>query len=141
MKDKDLKLLYRSFDDALPEKERACLEKALNDSDALRQEKERLADIRESIGRRKSEGFSPYFSQRVMARIRENQAEPQGELYETLVSFFRPVMVGTAVLTILLASYNIMKSRRVTLASVFAEPEITVEEAFDPMNSSMWESY
>lgn len=134
MNKKDLELLYRSFDDSLTPEEQKQLREALGGSKALRKEKKRIASLRKAVSDHAAESFEPFFAERVMQRIKHSrQAEKSPDLFfESLFAVFRPIAVGAVVLLIILLSYNIIKSDRLSLASAFAEPEVSLEEAFDP---------
>lgn len=134
MNKKDLELLYRSFDGSLTPEEQKQLGEALAGSKALREEKKRIKSLREAISNHAAESFEPFFAERVMQRIeRSRQAEKSpDQFFESLFAVFRPVAVGAVVLLIILLSYNMIKSDRLSLASAFAEPEVSLEEAFDP---------
>jgi len=134
MNRKDLELLYRSFDDSLTPEEQKQLREALESSKALREEKKRIASLRKAVSGHAAESFEPFFAERVMRRIKQfRQAEKSPDLFfESLFAVFRPVAVGAVVLLIVLLSYNIIKSDRLSLASAFAEPEVSLAEAFDP---------
>ncbi|MFH1943550.1 MAG: hypothetical protein ABIL68_15715 [bacterium] len=127
-------LLYRSFDESLTFEEDRLLKEALRNSKVLQEENKRIAKMRRSVSDSAAQSFRPFFSRRVMRRIEESRVEGKnGEaFFEALVAVFRPVAVGVAVVIVVLLSYNIIKSDRVSLAGAFAEPQLTLEEAFDP---------
>lgn len=63
-----------------------------------------------------------------MRRIREAKSA-QETFWDSLVYVFRPVAIAAA---INLISFNLIKSGDISLASAFAESEITLEQALDP---------
>ena len=68
-------------------------------------------------------------------KVREENAKGSvstDPVYESMVAFFRPLAVGAAFVVVILLSYNLLRSDRVTLAAAFAEPQVTLEEAYDP---------
>ena len=134
MDKKQRDLLYRSFDDALTPKEDAQLEQALAESKSLRKEKERITALRNAVSSKAARSFEPYFADRVMQRIVQTTKKERGRetYFDALFSVFRPVVVGAIILIIVLLSYNIIRSDRVSLAGAFAEPQVTLEEAYDP---------
>jgi len=134
MKNEDLELLYRSFDDSLTPEEQKQLDEALTHSKALREEKTRIVTMRKAVSGNAARSFKPYFAERVMQRIEKTRQEQtkQDPFFESLLAVFRPVAMGAAVLMIILLTYNMIKSDRLSLAGAFAEPEVTLEEAFDP---------
>ena len=134
MKEKDLELLYRSFDAPLTPEEQKRLKNALVGSKALRQEKKRIESIRKSVAHSAAHSFKPFFADRVMQRIEKSRQEQteSDPFFESLIAVFRPVAMGAAVLMIVLLTFNMIKSDRLSLAGAFAEPEVTLAEAFDP---------
>ena len=101
---------------------------------AWREEKKRIASMRKAVSGSGAQSFTPFFAERVMQRIQElTPTEKSPDLFiESLIAVFRPIAVGAAVLVIVLLSYNMIKSDRLSLAGAFAEPEVSIEEAFDP---------
>jgi len=130
MNSKILELLYRSFDKELNPNEQHQLEKALADSKELREEKERIANMRTMISDSGEHKFHPFFAEKVMRRIRAEQT--QENFLDSLVHVFRPVAIAATVVLIALMSYNVLKSNDVSVASAFAQPEVTLEHALDP---------
>ncbi len=132
---KDIReILYRSFDESLTPEEDQILQEALEKSKTLREEKESIAIMRQSVSDSAAKSFEPFFAERVMQKIQTSSKIEKGNdpFFESLFNLFRPLALGAAVLTIILLSYNIIKSDRVSLAGAFAEPVVTLEEAFDP---------
>lgn len=134
MDKKELELLYRSFDDVLTPEEQKQLEKVLASSKDLREEKKRVVSMRNAVSGSGVQSFKPFFAERVMRRIQQlKPTEKSPDLFfESLMAVFRPIAVGAAVVVIILLSYNMIKSDRLSLAGAFAEPEVSIEEAFDP---------
>jgi len=130
MNSKILELLYRSFDKELNPNEQHQLEQALADSKELREEKERITNMRKMISDSSEEKFHPFFAEKVMRRIRAEQT--QENFLDSLVHVFRPVAIAATVVLIALMSYNVLKSNDVSVASAFAQPEVTLEHALDP---------
>ena len=107
---KMLKLLYRSFDDRLKEKERQILIQALEDSPGLRREKERIEAQRKAVANTAAQSFKPFFVERVMEQVNALGGKTNGlgrqMFYESLVSVFRRFAVAGAVISVLLFIYN-----------------------------------
>jgi len=131
MNKKILELLYRSFDDVLTPEEQKHLEEALAESVKLQEEKERIAKLRTTISDGATQSFKPFFAEKVIRRIRE-QKIAQETFFESLIYVFRPVAIAAVVLLITLVSYNLIKSDNISLASAFAEPEISLEQVLEP---------
>ena len=107
---KMLKLLYRSFDDRLKEKEQKKLAQALEQSPGLRQEKKQLEAQREAVANTAVQSFKPFFVERVMEQVNALGGKTNGlgmqMFYESLVSVFRRFAVVGAVISVLLFIYN-----------------------------------
>jgi hypothetical protein len=107
---KMLKLLYRSFDDRLKEKEQQILTQALENSPGLRLEKEQIEAQRKAVTDTAVQSFNPFFVERVMAQVNALGGKTNGlgmqMFYESLVSVFRRFAVAGAVISVLLFIYN-----------------------------------
>jgi len=133
-----LELLFRSYDGELTREEQQKLDQALAKSKELTEEKERIAQMRKAISDSSSQGFHPFFAEKVMRRIREAESA-QETFWDSLVYVFRSVAIATAILLITLISFNLIKSGNVSVASAFAESKITLEQALDPTLSLVME--
>ncbi len=69
MKDKEMELLLRSFDDELDETDRRHLDALLKNSTLMRSERIRLRRLRDLIAGSAADGFAPDFADRVMNRL------------------------------------------------------------------------
>lgn len=131
MDKKILKLLYRSFDDNLNEKERKQLDEALKVSKELRKEREQILAQRQALAESSAASFEPLFPERVMSRIDSLGQKKNGfeSFYDTLLFMFqRLAIVGAAILLILLI-YNlqtgdILSSEEILYASDFTFEKI-----------------
>ena len=134
MKEKLLDLLHKSFDSSLTSKEREILKKGLSESAALRKEKEKVELMRERLADSKQGTFNPFFAERVMNRIKTNQKLQQEKRtsFDSLVVLFRPIAITTAVLLIILLSYNMKKTDNYTLAGALGQEHVTLEHVMDP---------
>jgi len=130
MNSKILELLYRSFDEELNPNEQHQLEQALALSKELKKEKERIAKMRTLVSNSGEQTFHPFFAEKVMRRIREKQT--QENFLDSLVHVFRPIAIAATISLIGLMTYNVFKSDDISLASAFAQPEVTLEHALDP---------
>ncbi|MBD3288174.1 hypothetical protein GF337_05165 [candidate division KSB1 bacterium] len=127
------RLLYRSFDAELSSEEQAILDQALTQSAELRVEKERLEKMRSQVQASGEKAFHPFFAEKVMSRLRDSKQSVQEDaFFNALVSLFRPIVIGSAILFLGLISYNIIRSGEISLASAFAEPQVTLEQVIDP---------
>ena len=133
MGEKMLQLLYRSFDVQLSTEEQEQLDSALKKSADLRKEKERITQMRNNIADKKSASFKPFFADRVMQRIREKTIQAQTDIfYDSLFTFFKPVMIAVIILIITITFYNMGSTNQFSLAGALAIPQVTIEDAYDP---------
>ena len=138
MNSKILELLFHSLDGELTREEQQKLDQALAKSKELREEKERITQMRKVISNSRSQGFHPFFAEKVMRGIREAK-NAQETFWDSLVYVFRPVAFAATILLITLISFNLIKSGNISVASAFAESEITLEQALDPTLSLVME--
>lgn len=129
------KLFYRSFECILSPREQEILDHALKKSDALRGEKKQLEVLRHTLSSQTGQTFGPLFADRVMQLIGQlRKQKTRGEqFFEAMFSEFRPIAVGAIILFIILVSFNLIRADRLSLASAFAEPRVTLEEVYDPI--------
>jgi hypothetical protein len=133
MDKKILKLLYRSFDDELKEKERKQLDKAMKESKELQKEKEQIIAQRQALATSSPPSFKPYFAERVMDRIESFGTKKSGfeSFYETLLFMFRRfALVGAAILLILLI-YNLQTGDILSTEEIMFASDFTFEEILD----------
>ncbi|NLP12745.1 hypothetical protein GX408_20275 [bacterium] len=90
------KLLYRSFDLPLNRRERASLEKAFSQSNELVEESRQIDLLRRQLALTKTAEFTPFFVERVAARVVEMHRQQQ-LFYTAFFQTFRRVMAFTAV--------------------------------------------
>ncbi len=130
MDKKILKLLYRSFDDELGEKEKNRLQEALYKSDALRKEKERILIQRQALAEIPKPAFRPHFAERVMGRIESLGKKNNGleTFYEILLFMFRRLaLIGAGILLILLI-YNFRTGDALSSDDIFYASDAAVED-------------
>lgn len=130
---KVLKLLYRSLDSDLEVKDRKKLETALEESEELRKEKERLMAQRQAVAASAGQSFSPFFAERVMHRIEGLGQKKNGleAFYESFVAAFRKVAVVSAVILVLLISYNVIKRDILPENELFFVADTSMEKILD----------
>jgi anti-sigma factor RsiW len=87
MEKRILKLLYRSLDTDLKEKDRRRLNKALAESEELRQYKMDIISLRQAVAQIAAPSFALRFGDRVMSRIRSASGTPQR--HKALVESYR----------------------------------------------------
>ncbi|MGD9345181.1 MAG: hypothetical protein PVH84_04925 [Candidatus Aminicenantes bacterium] len=130
---KILKLLYRSLDDELNIKDAKRLNETLEKSEELREEREKAIAQRKAVTASADRSFSPFFAERVMNRIETVHPKKNGleVFYESFMAVFRKVAVVSAVVLVLLVSYNVIKSDIVPEDELFFMADTTMEEILD----------
>jgi anti-sigma factor RsiW len=133
MKDKILGLLYRSFDGQLTAEERRVLGEALAESEELRHEKSQIEAMRRMVASGRKDSFGPFFSSRVMRRVRELKGASTGvwTLQDWLARVFPRVAVAGAAVAIGLVVFNFLQARSVSAAAVFGISDAPIEEMLD----------
>ena len=130
MKPELLELLYLSFDADLTAEQKNQLDQALAESEELRQEKERLIQLRSSLADSASE-FKPFFETRVMQRIQmEKPEQALNRLVESLSIMFRRVVLVGAACAIALAAINLSGSDEISVPALFAIQDTQAETIF-----------
>jgi hypothetical protein len=129
---KMLKLLYRSFDDRLKEKEQQILTQALENSPGLHQEKEQIQAQRNAAANTAAQSFKPFFVERVMEQVNGLGGKTNGlgmqMFYESLVSVFRRFAVVGAVISVLLFIYNQGMGEILPLEEALTMSDLTLQE-------------
>ena len=135
MNEKILEILYRSFDEKLIQNEQNLLDKALQESEELRAQKEQIEKMRTALKDNKSNGFGYLFADKVMRQIKklEEPGESQ-QFFEALYSAFRPFAIAATLLVIFLVSYSVITDNMNLFNDSSQSTEITLAEAFDPFN-------
>jgi hypothetical protein len=132
MKKKILKLLYRSFDEDLSEKEKKSLDDALTESKELRREKDRAAAQRKAISEDAPASFKPFFAERVVNRIHSLDSEKAiDKFYESLRIFFRRFVIVGAALLIALILYNVQRGDILSSDEILYAADAAIEEIID----------
>jgi anti-sigma factor RsiW len=130
MNKKILRLLYRSVDGELSDKEKLKLSRALEASPQLRREKDRIQQQRASLRQGAASSFRPGFVDRLMHRIHKLESDTNGweQFYLTLAAFFRRFAVVGALALLLLLSYNLKLGDKLEADEVFFASDAAYEE-------------
>ena len=133
MDKKTLKLLYRSLDEELNREEKENLEKAIKESAELRIEKERLLAQRQAIAESRGLFFKPFFTERVMDRIKALDQKKNGfeSFYDTLLLMFRRFAILGAAILLLLLIYNLQVGDILPSEEIMFASDFTFEEILD----------
>lgn len=130
MKERVLNLLYRSFDQELSSEEQKELETALSSSPELQEAKKRIAAIRQMVKDEAVRSFKPFFSTRVMRSIRAVE-EKSEDFFGSLIWSFRLVALVGAVAVVFLFAHNALESKNISLDSILAMPQLSLEETWE----------
>jgi len=130
-------LLQRALDGVLTAEEKRRLAILLEESPALRLELERARQLRALIKECTENSFGPFFSSRVMSRIRSSDAEDS--FAQALAWLFRRVAVAAIVLIVALTAYNIssqqaLGNHRSPLEAALGLPPVTVSMSIANLN-------
>lgn len=129
MNKKVLKLMYRSFDARLSQRNQRKLAEALERSQQLRNEKKRIQEQRSMLAKSPTHAFSPQFADRVIQRLKtEIGSNGWEQFYENLLTLFRRFAVIGAVALFLLLSYNLKLGDKLSMEEVFFASDAAYEE-------------
>lgn len=130
-------LFQRALDGELSMEEERRLAALLEESPSLRLEFERVRRLRALVEESREDSFKPFFSSRVMSRIR---AQAKEETFaHALAWLFRRVAVAAIVLIVALTAYNISQqhaagNHRSALEAVLGLPPATVSTSISTLS-------
>ena len=128
------RLLALALGGELGETDKARFERLLSSDQGFRTEWERMRQVGDLVSEAKAEGcFDPFFSTRVMARLRGERSEA-GSFADALLRAFRPLVPVTLAAAVFLAVLNwrdrdLMSDGSSFLEITFAVPTVSVETA------------
>ena len=125
------KLLHRSFDDNLTADEQQALERALQSSGELRQEKKRLEKLRD-LTPLPDASFEPYFAERIVAAIKLKNARIQQDFFSALNYMFRRIALVGVIAVVVLSSFTLLHKSHSTSIADYAMTRMTLDELVDP---------
>lgn len=125
-----LELLYRSFDDTLSDDEREELSQALAASADLRNEQMRIKAMRKVVGQQAAASFKPFFSSRVMRRIKTQKTQFE-EFVSSLMWSFRLIGLVGGLAVVLLIAHNSFQGKSLTLDAILGLPQLSLDETWN----------
>lgn len=130
MTKKMLDLLYRSFDKELSLEEQRDLDRALENSQELKSEKQQIESLRSTLSGSQKQSFKPFFAERVANCIvnLNNPAKLQQDFFESLNYIFKRVLIAGSVATLILFSVNMMNKNTNPAPQTQVSSEVTLEE-------------
>ena len=117
-------LLLCSTDSSLTEEETRNLTEALEASPEARRIRSELIQLKKLAQVERAESFSPFFTERVMARLMHRQES----LVDRFILVFRPIAYSALLLTVLLSSYNVLRGDSFSLFSPLGIHQHTLEQ-------------
>lgn len=131
MKSKVWKLLYKSFDHELSEKEHRLLNQARKNSPELRREEKEILRQRRMLAASGPPKFGPHFADRILDRLREEEKPPvtNDVFYHAMRTVFRRVALAAAMLVLVMVSYNIIRTGNVSVAGALAMAQMDMESS------------
>ncbi|NOZ62138.1 MAG: hypothetical protein GXO74_10690 [Calditrichaeota bacterium] len=135
MNKKLVELLYRSFDAPLSASEQKKLEKALEKSEALRREREKIVALRKKMAAVPAVTFRPFFAERVLNSVKapRKAAAEQTSVFDFLVAAFKPLAIAAVILLVSLMFYNLRATKNYTLAGALGKEPVSLEQIVDPV--------
>lgn len=138
----DTDRLLRYLEGTLPDAEAAQLARELNASPALREALEELrttqALLQTTVARSAEQAARPFLADRVMRQVRATPVSTASlsDLFASLAGLFRPVAVASALVALVLASYNVYLARQYEVETSFSEallalPPVTASAVYD----------
>ncbi len=129
MNKKLAELLYRSFDGELTKEEKVLFEKALRESAKLRQERDRIIQLRNKISGSAVSSFKPFFAERVANRMRKIlMNNPEQDFLGSLSHVFRRVVIGAAIVFTLLFSANLIEGKFHSFEKNVSNSEMSLDD-------------
>jgi hypothetical protein len=118
------KLLLRSLDISLSDKESETLKKVLLEDSRLPLQTLDYLRVRELLARKNSETFGPFFGERVINQLKKRTKE----IDYLIFYFFKKYQVVALGVLVALLTANILLADQLSLESVFGYEEETLED-------------
>lgn len=133
------KLLFKSLDAPLTDKEKELLNSGLRESSRLREEKEYLLKIRGAVQDSAAESFEPFFEERLLNKLnRSVKAEKYFDSVSASLSFsFGRVAITAVIILIILISYNLNNGNNYSISSLLGNSKTNIATVFDPFENTI----
>ena len=134
MKTKELeKLLYKSFDGSLSEKEQTLLNGGLEHSEELRKLRDQIKELRDVVHKSKNDSVKPFFEERLLNKLNaSSKSDKFSEWAESFVFSFRRIVFAAAIFLGFLILYNVNQGNFSAIENLFGTYQAPVEYALDP---------
>ena len=114
-------LLIRSLDQSLTSAEDELLKNSLATDPSLKEQLLEFVVLRETLSRKQSASFGPYFAQKVVYKIQQAGQEVDRQI----VSFFKRYQLVAAGVVIALLALNVMYAETLSIPSILGVEETT----------------
>ncbi len=132
-KNKNLRLLYKSFDSKLSSEENKKLERELQQNRNYALEKEELLKLRELISTAGDNSLKPFFEERTISKLRELESPNGfGQFLYFQYTMFKRIAFTAIFLVLLLVSYNFIQQGTISFESAFGISSYNLEDVNDP---------
>ena len=137
MKKEIEKLVYKSLDSSLSEKESELLNNELQKSSSLRKELKLLIDLRIFAGKSVNPDFKPFFEERLANKLysQNKNTFSFNEQYSLFSYSFRKFATAAIILLVILVSYNIINGNNYSFENLLGKSGSSIEYAFDPIQN------
>ena len=132
MNKKELSRLWQMSQTELTDAERRALEHELDLHPGQRDAYKEFHRLRRSVAASRQDQFAPFFAERVVARIRRENAEQPADLvfFTSLVQAFRKVALAGTAIAVLLLTCNLVQQQ--TSLELLPTATVSLEEAIVP---------
>ncbi|MFH1195212.1 MAG: hypothetical protein V1720_05840 [bacterium] len=141
MKKKNLeKLIFKSLDGVLTEKESAALEYELKNSSEAKKLFAELRSLRKGIENLPELTFKPFFEERVIAKLNidNSKSESFPNFPEALGLSFRKFAIAAALILALLITYNLNNGNSYSIENLLGTYKTPLEYVLDPTMNLIW---
>jgi len=134
------KLIYKSLDGILSEKEEKMLNEELQSSVEARLMYDEIAGIRKAVQNIEPEPFKPFFEERLLDKINNPQViEGNNSGWtESLTKSFRQIAFTTVIILALLVLYNVNQGNYSSFENLLGTYKTPIEYVLDPSFHLLW---
>lgn len=124
------KLLYKSFEQKLTDKEQKLLDKLLSNSESLRNEQRKILKMREGLLNFSVPGFKSVFEDEIMKKV--NGSKYSKKIYfEQLEYSFKKVAFAMMVIIVLVLGYHFQKYGSIDFQGILGIEKVKMGDALN----------
>lgn len=123
-------LLYCSLDTPLTPEEQTKLGQALASNKELQEEKRLLENMRSMIKENTTQKFKPFFSAKVMQKIKMLSVKGD-DFISSLVWSFRLIAITAAAVVVILFAHNSFIRKDISIEALLSMPQTSIEETWE----------